>query len=86
MTRDDGGVVPCIWRWVIIVISQNGTEIFRNDERLMNKTEMRMLQCIQGVSLRDQIRSEEDQESDNSSADSNKPDAEATTLVRTCET
>ena len=47
---------------------------------LMNKIEMRMLRWIQGVSLREHKRNG-DQGSSNSPADSNIPDAEATTLV-----
>ena len=55
----------------------------KKDEMLMNKTEMRMLRWIQGVSLREHKSNEE---ISNSSADSNTPDAEATTLVWTCQT
>ena len=55
----------------------------KNDEMLMNKTEMRMLRWIQDVNLRAQ-KKWRDQESGNSSADSNTPDAvKATTLVLT---
>ena len=57
----------------------------KKDEMLINKTEMRMLRWIQGISLRAQKKLR-DQGSSNSSADINTPDAEATTLVWTCQT
>ena len=47
----------------------------RKDERLMNKTEMRMLRWIQDVSLRDQNKKRRDQESGNSLANNDTPDA-----------
>ena len=50
---------------------------------LMNKTEMRMLRWIQGVSLRDNKRNEEIREV---ATVQFIPEAEATTLVWTCQT
>ena len=52
------------------------------DEMLMNKTEMRMLRWIQGVSLRDNKRNEETREA---ATVQFIPEAEATTLVWTCQ-
>ena len=58
----------------------------KKDDMMMNKTEMRMLRWIQGLSLREHNSNEEIGESSNSSSDSNTPDADATTLVWTCQT
>ena len=80
-----------IYKTVIRPTMTYGAECWtmkKKDEMLMNiKTEMRMLRWIQGVSLREHKRNEEIyQGSSNSSADSNTPDAEATTLIWTCQT
>ena len=58
----------------------------KKDDMLMNKTEMRILRWIQGVSLRDHKRNEDMGGSSNSSADNNTPDEEETMLVWTCQT
>ena len=52
----------------------------------MEKTEIRMLRWIQGVSPRDHNGNEEIREAAKLAADNNTPDAEATTMVWTCQT
>ena len=70
-----------IYKTVIRPTMTYGAECWttkKKDEMLMNKTEMRMLRWIQGVStIEHKI---------NSSVDNNTPDAEVTTLVWTCQT
>ena len=59
----------------------------KKDEMLMNKTEMRMLRWIQGVSLSEHRRNEEIREALTVQpiATHLNADAEATTLVWTCQ-
>ena len=78
-----------IYKTVIRPTMTYGAECWtmkKKDEMLMNKTEVRMLRWIQGVSLREHKRNEETREAATVQDDSNTPDAEATTLVWTCQT